>query len=535
MSWTPTLNKPLTRTKYPKRQVVEKLVDVPMIAQRELNNRSFYNFLKFMWPEVSAEEYQPNWHIKLLCDRLQALAEQVAEAKSMKGHKKAQALIRDLVINVPPGTSKTTIVMIMFPAWCWTRWYWMEFIGLSYSATLSLESAEQSRDLIKSDRYQLLYPELSIKKDKDQKSNFQVLKSFGKKPGMAESVKHGGSRFSTSVGGSLTGFHAHIILVDDPINPQQAVSPVQLESTNNWMDSTLPTRKIHKGTSPMIMIMQRLHQNDPTGHHLEKKQGRVDHICLPGELQNYEEQVQPKEYKKYYSEDGLLDPDRMGWGALEELEADLGQYGYAGQIGQAPTPPAGGMFKADRFVKVERPPQRHEIVDVVRYWDKAGTEAKPGSSKKKGPAFTVGVKMAKLANGKYIVLDVVRGRYASEEREQIIRATAEADGKNVRIGIEQEGGSGGKESAESTIRNLAGWSVKADRPTGDKVLRADPYSVQVNYYNVQLLTADWNHDYIEECRFFPFGNFKDQVDASSGAFSMLASKRKARALGSKRK
>lgn len=480
-----------------------------------------------MWPEVSAEEYQENWHVKLLCNRLQRLAEKVANAKSLRGHKKAQASINDLIINVPPGTSKTTIVMIMFPAWCWTKWYWMEFIGLSYSATLSLESAEESRDLIKSDRYQMLYPELSIKKDKDQKSNFQVLKTFEKRPGMAASVKSGGSRFSTSVGGSLTGFHAHIILVDDPINPQQAVSPVQLESTNNWMDSTLPTRKIHKGTSPMIMIMQRLHQDDPTGHHLEKKKDRTDHICLPGEIEHYRDKVQPKEYLDFYSEDGLLDTTRMGWDALKELEADLGGYGYAGQIGQAPTPPSGGMFKVDNFIIIDQLPQSHEIEMTARYWDKAGTKAK-NNSKKKGPAFTAGVKMSKLRNGKFLVHDCKRGRWSSDEREKTIKNIAIADGRDVRIGIEQEPGSGGKESAENTIKMLAGWNADADRPTGDKVYRADPYSVQVNWQNVYLLRGEWNKEFIEEHRFFPVGNFKDQVDAASAAFALLNKKKKAR-------
>jgi predicted phage terminase large subunit-like protein len=501
-------------------------MDVPLLAQRELNNRSFYEFLLFMWPEVSAEDFQPNWHIKLLCDTLQRKAERVVAEKKKPG--KEKQLIKDLVVNVPPGTSKTTIVMIMFPAWCWTKWYWMEFIGLSYAATLSLESAEASRDLIRSDRYQMCYPELSIKPDKDQKSNFQILKSLGRRPGQKERVKQGGSRFSTSVGGSLTGFHGHIILVDDPINPQQAVSPVQLENTNNWMDGTLPTRKIHKGTSPMVMIMQRLHENDPTGHHIEKKGDKTDHICLPGEIRNYGKEVKPEEYLDLYSEDGLLDPTRMGWDALEDLESDLGQYGYAGQIGQSPTPPSGGMFKVDNFQTIDQLPQQHEIEMTVRYWDKAGTEAK-NNSKQKGPAYSVGVKMSKLSTGKYLIHDVVRGRYSSENREAKIKATAEADGRDVEIGVEQEPGSGGKESAESTVRNLTGFMTHVDRPTGDKAYRADPYSVQVNWRNVYLLRGDWNSDYVSECRFFPHGNFKDQVDASSGAFALLNRRRKARA------
>ena len=156
----------------------------------------------------------------------------------------------------------------------------------------------------------------------------------------------------------------------------------------------------------------------------------------------------------------------------------------------------------------------------VRYWDKAGSEGVG--------AFTVGVRMHKLANDTLLIDDVIRGQWASEERERIIKQTAQADGQNVIIGIEQEPGSGGKESAEATIRNLAGFSCFKECPTGDKIFRADPFSVQVNNGNVQMLVGDWNHTYTEELRFFPFSTYKDQVDASSGAFNRLTGKGVAR-------
>ena len=136
--------------------------------------------------------------------------------------------------------------------------------------------------------------------------------------------------------------------------------------------------------------------------------------------------------------------------------------------------------------------------------------------------------MHKLTRDRYIIDDVIRGQWSSEEREDIIRETAKADGNNVIVGVEQEPGSGGKESAEATIRNLAGFSCFKETPTGDKVFRADPYSVQVNNGNVLMLVGDWNHQYMEELRNFPFSTYKDQVDASSGAFLKLTGKRQAR-------
>lgn len=412
----------------------------------------------------------------------------------------------------------TISVSIMFPAWCWTKWHWMRFITASYSDKLSLESAEYCRDLIRSQKFQKMYPDIGIKEDKDVKSNFKIVKKSVAKNGKPL-INIGGGRYSTSVGGTLLGFHGDINIWDDPLNPTQAASDVELGNAIRWIEQTLSTRKTNKDVSVTIGIMQRLHQFDPSGHILSKEKENLKHICLPGEIRNYEKQVQPRELLKYY-EDDLMDKNRLPWKVLKDLEADLGQYGYAGQIGQNPTPPGGGMFKVDHFQIVNSLPKANEILHTVRAWDKAGT-AGAGN-------YTVGVKMSHLIDSRWIVEDVKRGRWSSNERERIIKETAEADGRGVEIWVEMEPGSSGKESAEGTIRNLAGFICKADRPTGDKAFRADPFSVQVNNGGVSLLNGIWLREYIEEFRFFPYGIFKDQVDSSSLAFSKLVGKRIAR-------
>jgi predicted phage terminase large subunit-like protein len=479
----------------------------PLAVTRELNNRSLYQFLQHFWPLVSAHNFSHNWHIEYLCGELEKIAYRVANRQPRE---------YDMVINVPPGSTKTITCSIMFPVWCWTKWYWMRFITCSYSQTLSLESAEYSRDLIRSQLFQELYPELDIKDDKDIKSNFKIVKKLG---GRNKQVLSGGSRYSTSVGGTLTGFHGDILLVDDPLNPAQAVSEVGLRNANSWVEQTLSTRKTDKAITPTVIIMQRLHQDDPSGHLLSKQKANIKHISLPGECRNYKEQVKPAELIKNYVDD-LLDPKRLPWSVLRDLEADLGQYGYAGQIGQDPTPPGGGMFKVDFFNYIDTLPPEAHWGHVVRYWDKAGTQD--------GGAYTAGVKMLRLSNGKWVIADVKRGRWSSHERERIIKSVAEADSSLVDIWIEQEPGSGGKESAEGTIRNLLGFSVYAEHPTGDKVYRADPYSVQVNNGEFLLLRGDWNREFIEEHRFFPFSTYKDQVDAAAGAFNKLVTKKEVR-------
>lgn len=310
------------------------------------------------------------------------------------------------------------------------------------------------------------------------------------------------------VGGAVTGHHAHFIIVDDPLDPKRAASEADLKSANDWMRETLPTRKVDQSICPTILIMQRLHQNDPTGEWLERSKGNgIKHICLPAEESL---SVSPSILRTEYR-DGLLDPVRMSKKILEEARQELGEYGFSAQFDQTPIPRGGGEFKIDRIVLDERP--RSDFVRRVRYWDKAGTRG--------GGCYTAGVLMTVDKGGIFWILDVIRGQWDAYEREKIIKATAEIDGRSTEIGVEQEPGSGGLESAQNTIRNLVGFVVFKDRPTGDKMARADPFIVQVNGGNMRMVKGEWNRDYLNELLYWPHSKYKDQVDASSGAFMRL--------------
>ena len=486
----------------PRQLLFKEAVYQPNVVKAERCRRSLHYFMKEFWDCVSPDVPQWNWHIEYLCGQLMLLSQRVAGSLPK---------LNDIIINIPPGTTKSVTCSIMFPVWCWTKWPWMRFIVSTYSSVLSLEHAEYSRDLIRSEKFRLLFPHLEIKQDKDTKSNFRIVETLA-----SGGIRVGGNRYSTSVGGTLTGFHGHILIVDDPLDPNRAVSALELASANRWMEQTLSTRKVDKAITPMVLIMQRLHQDDPTGHLLAKQKENVFHICLPGETRNYRQQVRPVELINNYKDD-LLDPLRLNWSTLNDMRIDLGQYGYAGQVGQNPVPPGGGMFQVDHFQINDNAPNPVDIAETVRYWDKAGTA--------KGGAYTAGVKMSRMKSNKLVITDVKHGQWGTEEREALIRETAENDGTQVVVWHEQEPGSGGKESAQATTRNLLGYVAHPDRPTGDKISRADPYSVQVNNGNVSLLRASWNTSFIEEHRYFPFGTYKDQVDAASGACAKLAAKR----------
>lgn len=158
------------------------------------------------------------------------------------------------------------------------------------------------------------------------------------------------------------------------------------------------------------------------------------------------------------------------------------------------------------------------VIRRVRYWDKAGTEKRSTND----PAFTCGCLMSLLKSGRPVIEDIVRGQWESGPREARIRQVAEMDGKDVTVVVEQEPGSGGKESAQNTIRNLLGFNVKVDRVTGSKEKRAEPLATQVYHGNVSAVKGEYLPDFLKELRFFPVGKFKDQVDAASGAFNHLA-------------
>lgn len=448
---------------------------------------SFYDFFLRFWSTVVAEPLSLNWHMKILCDELQTVAERVF---------KRQPKEYDLIVNVAPGSTKSTIASVMFPAWCWARQPSFRAICGSYADRLSLFLANQSRRVINSEKYAALFPEVQIV-------------SEGK--GLLE-TSQGGQRLATSTGGSVTGFHGHVIIIDDPLNPREAVSETMGTTANEWFDHSLMSRAVDKRVTPLILIMQRLSQDDPTGHFINRNTGTpIRHICLPAELSP---NVRPRALRALYSDDGLFDPVRLPRKTLRAAEEELGPYAYAGQYDQHPIPRGERMFNTDLIKLVEHPGRFRKI---VRYWDKAGTGG--------GGAFTVGVKMGLGFDGDFWVLDVVRGQWEAAQRERMIAQIAKLDGKSVHVGVEQEGGSGGKESAQGTLRRLAGYRVKLDKPVGDKVLRADEFAVQVNGGNVRMLRGNWNAAYLNELMYFPKSKFKDQVDASSGAFNLLAGKR----------
>lgn len=404
-------------------------------------------------------------------------------------------IANDIVVH------NSSIISVAYPIWCWIRMASIQFIGASHSEDLALDLSVKSRDIVESDKFKKCFPEIKLRLDSNKKTFF---KNTGK-----------GWRYAVGVKGSVIGKHAHIIVIDDPIDPLKTLSPLSLKECNYWINNQLSNRKVNKKVTPMILVMQRLHQDDPTRLLLKRK--KVYHVCLPAEETD---RIRPAELADRYIR-GLLDPDRLDSAVLAE-EKSRGEVYYASQFLQHPVPEGGLMFKTNR-IKIGPAPK--DFQTVVRFWDKAGT-ADSG-------AWTVGTLMAKDRNGRFWILDVKRFRLDSFEREDKIMQTARMDGLHVLIGTEQEPGSGGKESAQATAKRLAGYRVriiKVDKTTGGKIQRADPYSVQMNAGNVYIpedfqaagIWLEWAEKWVEEHSFFPNSRYKDQVDSAALAFSLCA-------------
>lgn len=289
----------------------------------------FYNFFQLFWPVISTDPLVINWHIPYLCDQLQIVGQRIINREPSA---------YDLIINIPPGMTKSTVVSQAFPVWLWLHDPRIITISSSYSEDLAVDHSRKSKDIVKSELFAELFQPYFQKKwglplilvkdnEKDWRNNF------------------GGGRYATSTGGTVTGKHAHLIVRDDPINPQQAESEAYRIQCNRFNDRTLPSRKKDKKVTPTVTVMQRLHMDDTTGHDLAKAGKKIKHICLPAVSSEY---ITPEGLRDRYV-NGLLDPHRLDEQTLADQKIDLGDYAYAGQYLQKPVIAEGLLYPSEEL------------------------------------------------------------------------------------------------------------------------------------------------------------------------------------------
>ena len=393
---------------------------------------------------------------------------------------------------------KSLAVSVFWPCWSWIHKPSSRWLFSSYAQDLSTRDSLKCRRLVQSPWYQSHWGhKFYLTGDQNQKTRYEN--------------NHTGYRLATSVDGMATGEGGNFIVIDDPHSIKQVESDIMRKSVLTWYDEVMSTRLNDKKKDSIVIVMQRSHHEDLSGHVLSKELG-FTHLMLPAE---YEPDRKCKtvlgfrDPRKKVNE--LLWPERMGKKEIEE-QKQMGTYAYAGQYQQRPSPRGGGLFKVGNFNLVDNI-NRFKIKRSVRYWDKAGTQD--------GGAFTAGILMHLTEDNKIVVSDCIHKQWAKDIRESSIKRVAENDGAKVFTYVEQGPGECGKESAEYTIKNLIGHKVRAHRPTGSKEDRAVSYADQVEIGNVYVVKASWTNDYIAEHEGFPKGKYKDMVDASSGAFNRL--------------
>lgn len=443
-------------------------------------------FIREAWHVVEPSiTYVHGWHIDAICEHLEAVTN--------------GEIIR-LLINVPPGTMKSLITGVFWPAWEWgpRGRASLRYLGSSYSEDYAKRDNRRMRDLVTSDWYQALWGD-TVKLTRSGEMAFANTRT-----GFRQGVP-----FSR-----LTGGRGDRVIIDDPHSVDGAESEADRLSTVRTFRESVPTRLNEPDKSAIIVIMQRLHEEDVSGQILKLGLG-YEHLMLPMEYEPERRCRTSIGFADPRTEDGeLLFPERFPRHVVERDKIPLGSYAVAGQFQQRPAPRSGGMFQRGDF----------EIVDAVpagakrcRAWDFAASKQKPG----KQPDWTVGLKMAWHA-GTFYVEDVRRDRWSPSDVEKNLKNTATQDGIAVPIRMPQDPGAAGKSDAATKVKLLAGYSVKVQPVTGDKATRARPASAQAQAGNVKLVRANWNETFLDEVCSFPNATHDDQVDAFADALNELA-------------
>lgn len=442
-------------------------------------NESFHEFV---------DRVRPGYKWRPYCVQLASVLQDVADGRKAR-----------VMIFMPPRHGKSETVSRLFSAYYLSR-FPDRWVGIcSYTAELAYTLSRSSKDF------------------------------HGRSGGVirndAGAVKHwetpaGGGLWAAGVTGSITGKGFHLGIIDDPIkDAEAAASDLVRSKQKDWYGSTFYTREQPGGPWPIVIVQTRWHEDDLSGWLLEEEKGSDTperwHIVSMEAIKESESLELP--------DTCTLEPDPRKVGEplcdevrsldrLKSIAKKIGPYYFSALFQQKPTPGDGLLFSS--FPVVDAVPRG---LVKVRAWDKAGTENAGDWSA------GVLIGMTSADDPEFYVLNVVRGQWSASAREKVIRDTASLDGQDVAIWIEQEPGSGGKDSADVTIRGLAGFFAykQIASGSGDKSTRARPLAAQAQIGNVKILRGDWNRVFVDECRSFPNGRHDDQVDAASLAFNKV--------------
>lgn len=461
--------------------------------QRTLaNSRTLAGFVREFWPVLEPVRLLAwGWALDAMCAHLEAVT---------------RGDINRLILNVPPGSMKSLLVSVFWPAWEWgpQGFAHNQYLTSSFSQTNVVRDNVKMRRLVASEKYQALWP-VTFQGDQNAKLKFENTAT-----GFRE-----GRPFE-----SLTGGRGDRLLIDDPHSVDGGESDTQRDAAVRTFFEA-GTDRLNSEASAIVVIMQRLHERDLTGELLKRDLGYV-HLELPMEFEP-QRRCETFLFTDPRTQAGeLLFPELFSANRVADLKKAKGSYAWAGQYQQRPAPRDGGLFKVSDFKLLKAMPAGH--LTTCRAWDIGATEG--------GGDPTAGVRMHRVqppsGAALYVIDNVKRGQLSPAGVQGLITSTAAADTSAVKIRLPQDPGSAGKAYVQTLVTALSGYPAVVERPTGDKVTRATALSVQVEAGNVYLLvTGDpakdaWIEPFADEVGVFPAGAHDDQVDAAADAFNELA-------------
>ena len=436
----------------------------------------FAGFAERAFHELNPQtDFATNWHFRVIAAKLTAVY---------------QGRIRRLVVNMPPRHLKSHLASVAFPAWCLGRNPSLQVLCVSYAQDLADKLARDCRRIVMSDWYQRLFPTRLAPRH-------QAVSEF-------ETTQQG-SRLATSVGGVLTGRGADIIVIDDPLKPEEALSQAQRRSANEWFDHTLYSRLNDKEKGSIILIMHRLHEDDLVGHVLAQEDWEVVRfpaIAEADERYLIDTLAGPRVFTRACGE--ALHPARESLAMLEQIRRTIGEYNFAGQYQQAPAPLGGGLVKAAWFRHCAQDEMPGQFERVVQSWDTASKATELND-------FSVCTSWGILGKDLYL-LDVLRRRMEYPELKRAVREQYARFRPSVVL-IED------KASGTQLIQELIAeglYAVTRYQPQSDKVMRMHAQTAMIENGFVHLPdAAPWLAQYLHEITTFPNGRHDDQVDSTA--------------------
>jgi predicted phage terminase large subunit-like protein len=454
-------------------------MDLTLSEYQTLLRQDFYAFTERCFYELNpTATFMHNWHLTVITSRLEACR---------------RGAITRLALNQPPRSLKTHCASVALPAFLLGHNPTTQIICCSYAQDLAGKNSLDCRRIISSAWYQDLFPHTRLSPERQAVEEFVTTRQ--------------GFRLSTSVGGVLTGRGADFIIIDDPQRPSEALSDTQRAAVNEWFSHTLYSRLNNKSTGCIILIMQRLHENDLTGHVLSTEPWAV--VRFPAIAEEDEAHVIQTPYgeRRFERRAGeALHPEREPLEVLSRIRETLGEYNFACQYQQAPTPLGGGMVKAEWFKTYTEADRPAKFEMIFQSWDSAN---KPTELSDYSVCTTWGLKDKHL-----YLLHVLRKRLGYPELKRAVREQAEAFGPQS-ILIEDRA-SGTQLIQELVSEGMHG--IKKYQPTMDKVMRLHSITTTMENGFVHLpVKAAWLGDYLHELITFPKGKWDDQVDSTSQA------------------